>query len=148
MECICKYRIASNSGPGVYFFQWFFTPATEWDRYLLVEVLFIICDSNSEFWWQLMMREALYCTFNFVTWLGEPLRLVRLWPDLNLDFYPFTCIMQILVIVWLIQIKWLISEEPDQQVGASPSFVTECITLVIKRDQAFIQDWSQFEVIW
>ena len=29
------------------------------------------------------------------TWLGEPLRLVRPWPDLYLDFYPFTSIMDL-----------------------------------------------------
>ena len=46
-----KYRIASNYGPGIYFFPGIFNQATKRDRHLLSEenVLFIICDASDKF---------------------------------------------------------------------------------------------------
>ena len=46
------YRIALNCGPGIYFFPVIFTPATKWDRCLLVEDSHMVY--NLWFWWWIL----------------------------------------------------------------------------------------------
>ena len=50
--------MALNSGPGVYLFPVIFHYGQ--GRRLLVDSL-AVCDARGEFWWQLMMLNALYC---------------------------------------------------------------------------------------
>ena len=42
-----------------------------------------------------LRRHNLFMLHDPEALLGEPLRLVRPWPDLYLDFYSFTCIIDL-----------------------------------------------------